>query len=259
MGPAHAGAITSEQRNQLSYEQVKGTGLANRCNDVVGDGKITISGSGYTITDFCLEPKQWQVEEEVVNKKGDIVKSFVNTKLMTRETYTLDGMSGPLSVADGKIQFKEEDGLDYAPTTVQLPGGERVPFLFTVKELVAKGSGPDFKPGLAMSGKFTVPSYRTGLFLDPKGRGMTTGYDMAVALPGLQSGEEGDAELKNENDKTFDVLSGNIEMEVAKVNVEDGEIGGVFVSTQPSDTDLGGKVPKKVLSKGIFFAKINKE
>jgi len=55
------------------------------------------------------------------------------------------------------------------------------------------------------------------------------------------------------------VLSGNIEMEVAKVNVEDGEIGGVFVSTQPSDTDLGGKVPKKVLSKGIFFAKINKE
>ena len=177
----------------------------------------------------------------------------------SRNRYTLDGMSGPLSVADGKIQFKEEDGLDYAPTTVQLPGGERVPFLFTVKELVAKGSGPDFKPGLAMSGKFTVPSYRTGLFLDPKGRGMTTGYDMAVALPGLQSGEEGDAELKNENDKTFDVLSGNIEMEVAKVNVEDGEIGGVFVSTQPSDTDLGGKVPKKVLSKGIFFAKINKE
>ena len=74
----------------------------------------------------------------------------------SRNRYTLDGMSGPLSVADGKIQFKEEDGLDYAPTTVQLPGGERVPFLFTVKELVAKGSGPDFKPGLAMSGKFTV-------------------------------------------------------------------------------------------------------
>jgi len=256
--PMAAGAITSEQRNQLSYEQVKGTGLANRCNDVVGTDSISIKAGGYQIVDFCLEPKTWQVEEEVVNKKGDIVKSFVNTKLMTRETYTLDGMSGPVSVADGKVLFKEEDGIDYAPTTIQLPGGERVPFLFTVKELEAKGSGPDFVPGMSMSGKFKVPSYRTGLFLDPKGRGMTTGYDMAQALAALQTGEEGDSELANENDKRFDVFKGNIEMEVAKVNAADGEIGGVFVSTQASDTDLGGKTPKKVLSKGIFFAKIEK-
>jgi len=259
-GPAvlSANAITSEVRNQLSYEQVKGTGLANRCNEVVGKDSISVPGSGYSLVDVCLEPKTWQVEEQVANKKGDVSKQFVNTKLMTRQTYTLDGISGKLSGGSG-ITFTEEDGIDYAPTTVQLPGGERVPFLFTVKELVAKGNGGAFKPGYEFGGTFKVPSYRTGLFLDPKGRGMTTGYDMAVALPGLQSGEEGDAELKNENDKTFDVLSGNIEMEVAKVNVEDGEIGGVFVSTQPSDTDLGGKVPKKVLSKGIFYAKINKE
>jgi len=222
------------------------------------ESAISIKAGGYEIVDFCLEPKTWQVEEEVVNKKGDIVKSFVNTKLMTRETYTLDGMSGPVSVADGKVLFKEQDGIDYAPTTVQLPGGERVPFLFTVKELEAKGSGADFVPGMSISGKFTVPSYRTGLFLDPKGRGMTTGYDMAQALAGLQTGEEGDSELANENDKKFDVFKGNIEMEVAKVNAAEGEIGGVFVSTQPSDTDLGGKQPKKVLSKGIFYAKIQK-
>ena len=256
-GPVAAHAITSDVRNQLSYEQVKGTGLANRCNEVQGKDSITVSGK-MQMVDFCLEPKTWQVEEEVVNKKGDIVKSFVNTKLMTRETYTLDGMSGPVSVADGKVLFKEEDGIDYAPTTIQLPGGERVPFLFTVKELEAKGSGPDFVPGMSMSGKFKVPSYRTGLFLDPKGRGMTTGYDMAQALAALQTGEEGDSELANENDKRFDVFKGNIEMEVAKVNAADGEIGGVFVSTQASDTDLGGKTPKKVLSKGIFFAKIEK-
>lgn len=29
----------------------------------------------------------------------------------------------------------EQEGIDYAATTVQLPGGERVPFLFTVKEV----------------------------------------------------------------------------------------------------------------------------
>jgi photosystem II oxygen-evolving enhancer protein 1 len=60
-----------------------------------------------------------------------------------------------------------------------------VPFLFTVKDLVATGKGDVFKQGLEFGGKFKVNSYRTGLFLDPKGRGATTGYDMAVALPGL--------------------------------------------------------------------------
>ena len=32
-------------------------------------------------------------------------------------------------------------------------------------------------------------------FLDPKGRGAVTGYDMAVALPGLQNSVDGDEEL----------------------------------------------------------------
>jgi photosystem II oxygen-evolving enhancer protein 1 len=47
---------------------------------------------------------------------------------------------------------------------VQLPGGERVPFLFTVKELVAQASqsGSAIKPGFQFGGSFTVPSYRTG-------------------------------------------------------------------------------------------------
>ena len=53
-------------------------------------------------------------------------------------------------------------GLDYAAVTVQLPGGERVPFLFTVKELNAKG------PADAFGGDFVVPSYRGSTFLDPK-------------------------------------------------------------------------------------------
>ena len=178
-----------------------------------------------------------------------------NLQVMTRQTYTLDGIEGKLDNS-GKIVFTEEEGIDYAATTVQLPGGERVPFLFTVKNLVAQGNGGAFKPGFQMGGRFKTPSYRTGLFLDPKGRGGTTGYDMAVALPGLQSGEEGDDELFKENNKTFDVTDGKIEFEVNKVNTENGEIGGVFVATQLSDTDMGSKVPKKVLSKGIFFAHV---
>lgn len=48
-------------------------------------------------------------------------------------------ISGKFDVdGSGNVDFKEEDGIDYAPVTVQLPGGERVPFLFTIKELQAK-------------------------------------------------------------------------------------------------------------------------
>ncbi|GKY97006.1 hypothetical protein MPSEU_000659400 [Mayamaea pseudoterrestris] len=247
-------ALTKSEINQLSYLQVKGTGLANRCPEVVGEGTITPK-SGQRLVDMCIEPKAWAVEEEI-GKAGKTEKKFVNSKVMTRQTYTLDGIEGKIENS-GNIVFKEEEGIDYAATTVQLPGGERVPFLFTVKDLVAKGNGNAFKPGFQMGGEFSTPSYRTGLFLDPKGRGGTTGYDMAVALPGLQSGEEGDDELFNENNKVFDVTTGRIEMEVNKVNTEEQEIGGVFVATQLSDTDMGSKIPKKVLTKGIFYARVD--
>ena len=253
-----AQALTKSEVLSLSYEQVKGSGLANRCPDVVGEETIVISGGKkYAITDLCIEPKAWQVEEEVAVKKGEPVMEFVNTKLMTRQTYSLDGVSGTLEVKDGKAVFTEEDGIDYAATTVQMPGGERVPFLFSVKNLVAASdsAGP-IKPGFSFGGSFTVPSYRTGLFLDPKGRGTTTGYDFAGALPGLQNGEEGDKELFNENNKKFDVLKGDIEFAVNKVNTAEGEFGGVFVSKQPSDTDMGGKAPKNILIKGTFYGHI---
>jgi len=250
-----AQAITKSELNELSYLQVKGTGLANRCPEVIGEDTISPK-SGARLVDMCIEPKAWAVEEEI-GRGGKTEKKFVNSKVMTRQTYTLDGIEGSLSTEGGNIVFKEEEGIDYAPTTVQLPGGERVPFLFTVKELKAVGNGPAFKPGFQMGGTTTTPSYRTGLFLDPKGRGGTTGYDMAVALPGLQSGEQGDDELFNENNKTFDVTQGRIEMEVNKVNAGESEIGGVYVATQLGDTDMGSKVPKKILTKGIFYAKVD--
>ena len=254
LAAAPAQALTKSQLNELSYLQVKGTGLANRCPEVIGEGSITPK-SGQKLVDMCIEPKAFAVEEEI-GRAGKTEKKFVNAKVMTRQTYTLDGVEGKLDVSGGNIVFTEQEGIDYAATTVQLPGGERVPFLFTVKDLVAKGSGSAFKPGFQMGGDFNTPSYRTGLFLDPKGRGGTTGYDMAVALPGLQSGEEGDDDLFKENNKTFDITTGRIEMEVNKVNVEEQEIGGVFVATQLGDTDMGSKVPKKILTKGIFYARV---
>ena len=182
---------------------------------------------------------------------------FVDTKLMTRATYTLAGVNGPLEDKGG-LTFTEKDGIDYAPATVQLPGGERVPFMFTVKELVAKTSDKSISAGTEFSGTFRVPSYRSGLFLDPKGRGGTTGYDMAQALPGMEAdGAEGQAELAGETNKVFQVTDGSIEFAVNKVDESSGEWSGVFVSEQLSDTDMGSKAPKKVLIKGIISGKVD--
>merc|ERR1719199_2206104 len=176
---ASAGPFTRSDIASLTYEQIKGTGLANTCPKVETGGPTSIKvGAKARVNEFCLEPTSFQVLEDKLTKQG-IVTEAVNTKVTTRQTYVLTGMEGDLVQKDGKLAFVEQDGIDYAPTTVQLPGGERVPFLFTVKSLVASSdaAASSIEPGLKLSGKFTVPSYRTGLFLDPKGRGTTTGYD----------------------------------------------------------------------------------
>ena len=253
---ASAGPFTRSEIASLTYEQIKGTGLANTCPKVEagGDQKISVSGKK-RIQEFCLEPTSFQVLEEKLTKNG-LVTEAVDTKVTTRQTYVLTGIEGDLISDGGKLAFIEQDGIDYAPTTVQLPGGERVPFLFTVKNLVARSdSTGGIDTNTKFAGKFTVPSYRTGLFLDPKGRGTTTGYDQAVALPALQAG--GDESMFKENNKKFEVLDGSIELKVTSVNSELGEIGGVFVHKQPSDTDLGSKVPKELLLKGTWFATVN--
>merc|ERR1719310_130745 len=257
---ASAGPFTRSEIASLTYEQIKGTGLANTCPKVEagGAGPIKIAGGKkYKIEEFCLEPTSFQVLEEKLTKQG-LVTEAVDTKVTTRQTYVLTGIDGDLVTDNGKLAFIEQDGIDYAATTVQLPGGERVPFLFTVKNLVAKTDTPaadGISTKTKFAGGFKVPSYRTGLFLDPKGRGTTTGYDQAVALPALQAG--GDESMFNENNKKFEVLDGSIELKVTSVNSELGEIGGVFVHKQPSDTDLGSKVPKELLLKGTWFATVN--
>merc|ERR1711991_1168240 len=136
-----AQALTYAEKQALTYLQVKGSGLANTCpvlDDGVSDLKALKAGD-YNISKFCLEPTSFEVKEEAVAKGKEA--DFVPTKLMTRLTYTLDEISGKFKVgSDGSVELKEEDGIDYAATTIQLPGGERVPFLFAVKELVAKGN-----------------------------------------------------------------------------------------------------------------------
>ncbi|CAL1407741.1 unnamed protein product [Linum trigynum] len=113
------------------------------------------------------------------------------------------------------MKFDEKDGIDYAAVTVQLPGGERVPFLFTVKQLVASGKPKRFND------EFLVPRYRGSSFLDPKGRGGSQGYDNAVALPPDGRGDE--EELAKENVKNAAASKGKITLSVTKSKPETGE------------------------------------
>ena len=253
-GPANA---TSTEK--LTYDQIRNTGLANNCPQLAETtrGSISLdSGQSYVLLDVCLQPTTFFVKEEPANKRQEA--EFIPGKLLTRYTSSLDQVRGDLKVGgDGSLTFIEKDGLDFQPITVQLPGGERVPFLFTIKNLVAKTqSGLDsINTSTDFEGEFQVPSYRGAVFLDPKGRGVASGYDNAIALPSQADRED----LTRANVKRVETIPGSISLQVAKVDSRTGEIAGTFESEQPSDTDLGAAEPKEVLIRGIFYGRIEPE
>lgn len=246
----------SEGRDILTYDQIRGTGLANKCPQMAETtrGSIPIDpNQSYRMTELCLEPTTFFVKEEPANKRQKA--EFIAGKLLTRYTSSIEQVQGKLKVnEDQSLTFVEEDGLDFQATTVQMPGGERVPFLFTIKGLVAQT-----QPGLSsintstdFEGEFRVPSYRGSAFLDPKGRGVTAGYDTAV---GITAGGDID-ELTRANIKEVETLKGKISLRVAKVDNATGEIAGTFESEQPSDTDLGAGEAKEVKIRGLFYSRI---
>lgn len=239
-----ANALSFKDMQGMTYMQMKGTGLANTCPtiEVEGASPTSIKAGAYDIKKMCFEPNAFEVKND--NKKGP---EYVNTDVVTRLTYTLSEIEGSMKVgSDGSIEFKEKEGMDFQPVTLQLPGGSRVPFLFTVKALNATGNVSEF------SGPYDVPSYRGSSFLDPKMRGATLGYDNAAALITQADSEE----LEKENLKTTATLQGNAKLSIVKYDPETGEVAGTFESVQPSDTDLGAKAPKDVRVTGNWYAQL---
>lgn len=243
-------------KSQLTYDQVLGTGLANKCPRLASSRRGTIkidTNTTYKIKDMCLQPTDFFVKEEPTNQRREA--EFVPGKLLTRSTSSLDQIIANLKLnEEGQFLFEEIDGIDFQPITVQLPGGEQIPFLFTVKGLTAQT-----EPGLDnintstdLEGDFRVPSYRGALFLDPKGRGVASGYDNAIALPA----QADDDELERANVKRYTEGKGHISLQIEKVDQVTGEIAGTFDSEQPSDTDLGAQEPEDVKVRGIFYGRI---
>ncbi|NET56126.1 MAG: Photosystem II manganese-stabilizing polypeptide [Symploca sp. SIO2E6] len=254
---ACAGDVTATSGVPLTYDQIKNTGLANNCPQLseITRGSIPIDPSqSYRIVDMCVQPTSFFVKEEPANKRQKA--EFVSAKLLTRKTSSLDQIEGQLKIdTDGTLTFIEEDGIDFQPITVQLPGGEQTPFLFTVKKLVGK-SQPGFdsiNTSTDFEGTFKVPSYRGAVFLDPKGRGVAAGYDNAVALPPQADSSD------FANVKRIPPGEGRMALQIAKVDSYTGEIAGTFESEQTSDTDLGADEPEEVKIQGIFYARVEAE
>jgi photosystem II oxygen-evolving enhancer protein 1 len=250
-------APSSSGKDLLTYEEIRGTGLANKCPQLseVSRGSINLdSNQSYAIKELCLEPTSYFVKEEPANKRQEA--EFVPGRLLTRYTSTIDQVQGDLKInPDNSLTFVEKDGLDFQAITVKLPGGELVPFLFTIKDLVAQTqpNSTNINTSTDFEGKFKVPSYRGASFLDPKGRGVVSGYDNAVALPAQADADD----LTRTNVKRTEILQGKISLQVSRVDNSTGEIAGTFESEQPSDTDLGAGEPKEVKIRGLFYGRVS--
>ncbi len=256
LGACSEGPANAYDPNTITYDEILNTGLANKCPEISEFTRGTIEvtpDQPLEIVDMCLEPQEYFVKEEPTNKRKEA--EFIEGKLLTRDTTSLEQIRGTVSVdSDGVLTLTELDGIDFQIITVQLPGGEQVPFFFTIKKLVAQ-TEPGFNSintSADFVGEFKVPSYRGASFLDPKGRGLTSGYENAVALP---AGADKSDYLRA-NLKQVDIMKGEMSLQISKIDADTGEISGVFESEQPSATDLGAEDPEEVKIRGIFYARL---
>ena len=252
---ACSGGAKAIDRANVTYDDIHNTGRANDCPTLPDSARGAIaldSSASYRLKEICLHPSEVFVKGEPANKRQEA--QFVAGKILTRFTSSLDQVFGDLKVNGDKLTFTELGGIDFQPITVLLPGGEEVPFTFSSKELVADSSGASFGTSTDFTGTYRAPSYRTSNFLDPKGRGLTTGYSSAMGL--VPAGD--DDNLRKETIKRYVDGNGTMNLSITKVDAETGEFAGVFTAIQPSDTDMGTKPAMDVKISGELFGRLEK-
>lgn len=250
---ACGGGAKAVERANLTYDDIHNTGLANDCPTLPESarGSIPLDGSTkYQLREICLHPSEVYVKGEPANKRQEA--QFVPSKILTRYTTSLDQVYGDLKVSGDDLSFSELGGLDFQLVTVLMPGGEEVPFVFSSKELEAKASGAAISTSTDFTGSYRVPSYRTSNFLDPKGRGLTTGVEYAQGL--VPAGDD----FVGESVKRYVDGTGTMELSITKVDAATGEFAGVFTAVQPSDTDMGTKKALDVKISGQLYGRLDK-
>jgi photosystem II oxygen-evolving enhancer protein 1 len=250
---ACSGGAKAVDRANLTYDDIHNTGLANDCPTLPDSARGSIaldSSAKYQLLEICMHPAEVYVKGEPANKRQEA--QFVPSKILTRFTTSLDQVYGDLAVGGNGLNFQEQGGLDFQLITVLLPGGEEVPFVFSSKELAATADGTAISTSTDFDGSYRVPSYRTSNFLDPKARGLTTGYSSAVGL--VPAGDD----FTGESVKRYVDGTGNMNLSITKVDASTGEFAGVFTAIQPSDTDMGTKETMDVKIVGQVYGRLEK-
>jgi len=248
------GAQAVDRSNATRYEDIVNTGKANDCPTLSDSARGSIAldiGGSYELRDVCMHPLQVSVKGEPANKRQEA--QFVDGKILTRYTSSLDEVYGDLEVSEEGLSFSEKGGIDFQPITVLIPGGEEYPFTFSSKNLQATASGSAITTSTDFEGTYRTPSYRTSNFIDPKGRALTTGVDYPQGLIGLGGDYE---ELQTENVKRYIDGTGVMSLSITKVDPETGEFAGVFTAIQPSDSDMGGREIVDVKISGELYGRL---
>ena len=252
---ACSGDAKSIDRADLTYDDIHNTGLANDCFSLPESARGSISltaGGKYSLQEMCFHPSTVAVKGEPTNKRQEA--QFVEGRILTRYTSSLDSVYGDLAVTESGLEFKEKGGIDFQPITVLLPGGEEIPFTFSSKQLLATADGSAITTSTDFSGEYRTPSYRTSNFLDPKGRALTTGVGYAQGLVAAQ--DIGEDELNSENVKRYIDGTGTMSFSITRVDAETGEFAGVFTAVQPSDSDMGGREVLDVQVSGELYGRL---
>ena len=225
--------------SNVTYDDIRNTGKANDC-PTIGDsarGSIALTaGASYELRGICMHPVQVYAKEEPKNIRQEA--EFVEGKILTRFTSSLDEVFGDLTVTETGLEFQEKGGIDFQAITILVPGGEEFPFTFSSKSLNATAEGAAITTSTDFEGTYRTPSYRTSNFIDPKGRALTTGVQYAQGLIALGGDDE---QLEKDNNKRYIDGVGNMSLSITKVDPETGEFAGIFSAIQPSDSDMGGR------------------
>ena len=239
-----AAFVQGRERGNADFGKTVNSGQNGVCRTLPSGSSGSISADG-GFKELCLQPTKIFVKVAKTKRQS---ADFVPAKIISpRFNSSVDQVYGDLS--GGK--FSAKGGIDFSLITVLAPNGEEFPLAFSVKDMVASG-GKSIAPGEEFTGTTSIPSYRTGDFLDPKSRAKDTGVEYAQGLVALGGDDE---DLARENVKNDLGGKGQITLTVDSVDADTEEFGGTFVAIQPSDNDLGSKDPVDIKIEGRFFGR----
>ena len=240
--------------SNVTYDDIRNTGKANDCPTIgeTARGSIALTAGGsYELRGICMHPVQVYAKEEPKNIRQEA--EFVEGKILTRFTSSLDEVFGDLTVTKDGLEFQEKGGIDFQAITILVPGGEEFPFTFSSKSLNATAEGNSITTSTDFEGTYRTPSYRTSNFIDPKGRALTTGVQYAQGLVALGGDDE---QLEKDNNKRYIDGVGTMSLSITKVDPETGEFAGVFSAIQPSDSDMGGRETVDIKITGDLYGRL---